>query len=92
MSSTRGRIGARLGWAGKLATFIDAKLFHEFNGDSGVMVGSGALTDRNEGHGRGTWGRIEGGLGGATGGGPLLSGWVDVGNVRGWGVRAGFRF
>jgi hypothetical protein len=90
--SVRGRVGARLAWTGNLGPFIDAKLFHEFDGDSRTRIGSGSLIDRLEGRGRGTWGRIEAGLAGSAGGGPLLSGWVDVGDVRGWGVRAGWRF
>ncbi|MBA3669432.1 MAG: autotransporter outer membrane beta-barrel domain-containing protein [Sphingomonas sp.] len=92
VNSTRGRIGARLTWAGNLGPFIDAKLLHEFKGDSRTWVGSGALFDTLNGQGRGTWGRIEGGLAGGAGGGPLLSAWVDVGDVMGWGVRAGYRF
>ena len=91
-TSMRGRIGARLGWSGHLAPFVDGKLFHEFKGDSDVDVGSGALAERIEGRGRGTWGRLEAGLGAGAGGGPLLSGWVDLGDVKGWGLRGGFRF
>ncbi|MCY7338500.1 MAG: autotransporter domain-containing protein, partial [Sphingomonas bacterium] len=92
MTSTRGRLGARFGWSGSWAPFIDAKLFHEFNGDSDIQVGSGLLVDSFERTGRGTWARLEGGIGGGTGGGPLLSVWGDFGDVKGWGARAGFRF
>ncbi len=92
INSLRGRIGARMTWAGSLGPFIDAKLLHEFEGDSDTIVGSGALIDRIEGVGRGTWGRIEAGLAGGPGGDPLLSAWADVGDVTGWGVRAGYRF
>ena len=92
MTSTRGRLGARLGWSGSWAPFIDAKLFHEFSGDSDIQVGSGLLSDSFERHGRGTWARLEGGIGGGTGGGPLLTAWGEFGDVRGWGLRAGFRF
>jgi hypothetical protein len=90
--SLRGRVGARMTWTGNLGPFVEAKLFHEFDGDSSYRVGSGALIDRLAGPGRGTWGRLEGGLAGGAVGGPLLSAWIDVGNVRGWGVRAGYRF
>ncbi|MBA3576377.1 MAG: autotransporter domain-containing protein [Sphingomonas sp.] len=90
--SLRGRVGARMTWAGSLGPFVDAKLFHEFEGDSRFLVGSGNLSDRLDGSGRGTWGRLEGGLAGGPGGGPLLSAWLDLGDVRGWGVRAGYRF
>ncbi|MCY7270591.1 MAG: autotransporter domain-containing protein, partial [Sphingomonas bacterium] len=92
MTSTRGRLGARLGWSGSWAPFIDAKLFHEFSGDSDIQVGSGLLVDSFERTGRGTWARLEGGIGGGAGGGPLLSAWGDFGDVKGWGLRAGFRF
>ncbi len=92
MTSTRGRIGARLGWSGSLAPFIVAKLFHEYKGDSDIQTGSGLLTDSFERMGRGTWARLEGEIGGGAGGGPLLWVWGDFGDVKGWGVRAGFRF
>ena len=92
IKSLRGRVGARLAWTGNLGPFVDAKLFHEFEGESSTRVGSGSLLDRLEGRGRGTWGRLEAGLAGAAGGGPLLSAWADLGDVRGWGVRAGYRF
>jgi hypothetical protein len=90
--SLRGRVGARMAWTGSLGPFVDAKLFHEFQGDSQYRIGSGTLSDRLDGRGRGTWGRIEAGLAGRAGGGPLLSAWLDVGDVRGWGARAGYRF
>jgi len=86
--SLRGRVGARLTWDGNFAPFIDAKLFKEFRGDSEVGIGSGTLLDGIDSRGRGTWGRIEAGLAGNG----MLSAWVDVGDVKGWGVRAGFRF
>ena len=88
----RGRLGGRLTWAGDLGPFVDAKLFHEFDGDSRFSVGSGSFFDDLDGRGRGTWGRLEGGIAGGAFGGPLLSAWVDFGDVRGWGVRAGYRF
>lgn len=92
MTSTRGRLGARLGMTGSWAPFIDAKLLHEFRGDSDIRVSSGAFADSFERHGRGTWARFEAGIGGGAGGGPLLSAWGEFGDVKGWGVRAGFRF
>lgn len=87
-TSLRGRVGARLTWDGAIAPFIDAKLFNEFEGDNDVGIGSGLLLDRIDGRGRGTWGRIEAGVAGNG----MLSVWADVGDVKGWGVRAGFRF
>lgn len=86
--SLRGRAGARLTWDGAFAPFIDAKVFNEFRGDSDVRLGSGALFDTITAQGRGTWGRFEAGLAGNG----MISAWVDVGDVKGWGVRAGFRF
>ena len=50
-----------------------------------------ATTDL-EGSGKGTWVRVEGGIGGGTKGGPLISAWADFGDTRGYGLRAGFRF
>ena len=92
VKSLRGRLGARMTWSGHLGPFVDAKLMHEFDGDSRTRVGSGTLFDTFNGRGRGTWARIEGGLAGGPGGGPLLSAWADLGDVRGWGIRAGYRF
>lgn len=90
--SLRGRVGARAGFAGKLAPFVEAKLFREFKGDNDVTVTSGSLVDTLEGEGRGTWVRLEGGIGGGQGGGPLITGWADLGDVKGFGLRGGFRF
>lgn len=87
-TSYRGRVGARLTFDGAYAPFIDGKVYHEFKGDGDVNLGSGSLLERIEGRGRGTWGRIEAGVAGNG----MLSAWVDVGDVKGWGVRAGFRF
>ena len=87
-TSYRGRAGARLTFDGAFAPFIDGKVFHEFKGDGDVNIGSGSFLDRIDGRGRGTWGRIEAGVAGNG----MLSAWVDVGDVKGWGVRAGFRF
>ena len=61
-------------------------------GDTRLTLGSGADLDGINAPGRGTWGRIEAGVGGNKGPGPILSGWVDLGDVKGLGVRAGFRF
>jgi hypothetical protein len=88
MKSLRGRASARLAWSGDSAPFISGTVFHEFEGDNSITVASGLLQDRIGGRGRGTWGRVEAGFGGRG----LLSGWVDLGDVRGLGARAGFRF
>jgi hypothetical protein len=91
-TSTRGRVGARLGWSGEWAPYVQATLFHEFKGDSEVVLANGTVVDTFEREGRGTWARLEGGLSAGPAGGPLLSVWGDFGNVKGVGVRAGFRF
>ena len=75
-----------------LAPYVGATLFHEFGNDEEITLTSGPLTDVIERRGRGTWTRLEAGLGGGAGGGPLLSVWTDLGDVKGWGLRAGFRF
>jgi hypothetical protein len=91
-TSTRGRLQARATFAGAIAPFIDGKIFREFGDAGDVVVRSGNLNSTIVDAKRGTWGRLEAGIGGGAGGGPLLSGWVDLGDVRGWGVRGGFRF
>ena len=89
-TSVRGRLGGRLGFiTGGLAPYVDAKVYHEFKGDTGVTIGSGSQFDTINGRGRGTWARLAAGLGGK---GPLLSVYGDFGDVKGWGVRGGFRF
>jgi hypothetical protein len=74
------------------APYVDAKLFHEFKDHDSIGITSGVLTDEIRARGRGTWGRLEAGLGAGPQGGPLLSLWGDFGNVKGFGGRAGFRF
>ena len=91
-TSTRGRFQARASFAGALAPFIDGKLFQEFGDANDLSVRSGLLTSSIDDQKRGTWGRVETGIGGGAGGGPLISGWVDLGDVKGYGVRGGFRF
>lgn len=91
-TSTRGRLQARASFAGKLAPFVDGKLFHEFGDNNETTIRSGAFSETIADGKRGTWARLEAGIGGGAGGGPLLSGWMDLGDVKGWGVRGGFRF
>jgi len=91
--SLRGRLGVRATWMGSpLRPFLDAKLYHEFDGDSDLTLASGTVVDTVEANGRGTWGRIEAGIGGSSSFGGTLAGWVDVGNVRGVGVKGMIRF
>ncbi|WP_426266450.1 hypothetical protein [Sphingomonas sp. LHG3443-2] len=91
-NSTRGRLQARASFAGAIAPFIDGKIFREFGDAADLTVRSGTLSSNLVDEKRGTWGRIEAGIGGGAGGGPLLSAFVDLGDVRGWGLRGGFRF
>jgi hypothetical protein len=55
----RGRLGARLGFRGNLAPYVDAKVLPEISGDSRMTLGSGVDLDRVTAPGRGTWGSIE---------------------------------
>jgi trimeric autotransporter adhesin len=55
-------------------------------------VRSGSNSSFLDGNQKGTWGRVEAGIGGGTGGGPIVSAWADFGDTRGYGLRAGFRF
>jgi hypothetical protein len=90
--SLRGRLGVRAELSGRPGLFAAAKLYHEFKGDSDVRLSSGAETDTIEVDGRGTWGRVEAGFGSRMKLAPMLSAWVDVGDVRGVGLKAGIRF
>ena len=91
-TSTRGRLAGRLQWNGSIAPYVGATLFHEFNDRASVRVLSGLLEDRIDAPGRGTWGRIEAGIGGSERLAPILALWGEFGDVKGWGARAGFLF
>ena len=91
-TSTRGRLQTRTTFAGAIAPFIDGKIFREFVDANDLTVRSGMGFSWIINEKRGAWGRVEGGLGGGAGGGSLLSAWVDLGDVRDWGLRSGFRF
>jgi len=92
ITSTRGRVGGRVGFGSMFGAYVDAKLLHEFSGDTDLRLGD-ALNDFDiDTRGRGTWGRIEVGAGGNQGPGPQIAGWAEFGDVKGLGVRAGFRF
>ena len=84
MTSMRGRVHARASFAGDIAPFIEARGFHEFRGDTEFQLRSGSASTTLDGLGKGTWVRIEGGIGGGTGGGPLISAWADLGDTRGY--------
>ena len=91
----RGRLHARATFAGPIAPFIEARGFHEFRDENNYLLRSGLSTTTLDGTGnggKGTWVRLEAGIGGGTNGGPLLSAWANVGDTQGYGLRAGFRF
>ena len=92
VKSLRGRLGARIGFgSGMFAPFIDAKLYHEFKDRRELRLVSGTVSETIEGSGRGTWGRLEAGIGAQNGSGPILAAWGDFGDVRGFGLKAGWR-
>lgn len=92
--SIRGRIGVRVASnSSGLAPFADLKLLHEFEGDNEVRLASGGFILPLRDAGRGTWGRAEVGLSGNLGGaGAFLSAWGELGDVEGYGLRAGIRW
>ena len=95
MTSVRGRVHARATFAGPIAPFIEARGFHEFRDENDYVLRSGLSSTTLDGignGGKGTWVRLEAGIGGGTKGGPLLSAWANVGDTTGYGLRAGFRF
>src|SRR5688572_2314343 len=71
-TSTRGRAGIRAILGGSLAPYIDGTVYHEFSGDRDVELFDGLNTYDLGTSGKGTWGRIEGGLSGNDGPGPIL--------------------
>jgi outer membrane autotransporter protein len=93
MKSLRGDLSARLGFgSGPFAPFVEGRLFHDFDKDRKLTLISGTSVDTIDGEGRGTWGRIEVGIGAQNSSGPLLAGWGNFGDVTGFGVKAGWRF
>jgi outer membrane autotransporter protein len=90
--SLRGRASARVIAPRAYGAFIDTTLFHEFDGDSTVNAVNGTTSDSFGEHGKGTWGRIEAGLGASLRRGPIVSAYVQVGDVQGFGGRGTFRF
>ena len=91
-TSMRGQAHVRATFAGGIAPFIEARGFHEFRGDNSYLLRSGNSVSTLDGEGKGTWVRLEAGIGGGKNGGPLISAWANVGDTTGYGLRAGFRF
>lgn len=92
--SLRGRLGVRLGGQGSgFQPYLDAKVLHEFKGGNDASFTSGGFTQRFADGNKGTWFRGEVGLAGAADRfGGFVSAFGEVGDVRGYGLRAGFRW
>ena len=91
ITSTRGRAGLRAVFGGGLAPYIDGTVYREFDGDADFEVFDGADTFDLDTDGKATWVRLEAGLSGNDGPGPILALWGDLGDKQGFGVRAGWR-
>src|SRR5439155_547511 len=89
VKSLRGRLGARVGLGGQMGPYVDAKVLHEFKGDTNLQLTSAGLSTSFEGAGRGTWGRVEVGIGSQQGGGGIIAAWAEFGVVTGIGARLG---
>lgn len=92
IKSLRGRVGARVGFGGSWGPYVDAKLLHEFKDNARLSLVSGTTFFEIETEARGTWARLEAGVGGHNGAGPTAAVWGDFGDVKGLGLKAGFRF
>ena len=92
VTSTRGRAGLRAAFGGNLGFYAEGSVLREFKGDGDVKLFDGATFYDIESSGKGTWFRLEAGLAPQLGSGPILAAWADLGDKKGFGVRAGFRF
>jgi hypothetical protein len=91
--SLRGRVGVRLEGSGKVAPYADLKLLHEFKAGDHTTLASGGVSLDLPDRAKGTWVRGELGLTGAPDrSGGFVSAWAEAGDVRGYGVRLGFRW
>jgi len=91
MTSTRGRLGVRGIFGGSLAPYVDATVYREFNGDGDFELDDGDEIFGFDTNGKATWVRLEAGLSGNNGPGPILAAWGDLGDRKGLGLRAGWR-
>jgi hypothetical protein len=93
MTSTRGRAGVRAVFGEGLRPYVDATVLHEFDGKANVTLFDGVNNYDLDYSAKGTWVRLEGGIGGpSSGAGPILAAWADFGDKKGLGARLGFRF
>jgi outer membrane autotransporter protein len=90
--STRGRASARWNAGGDLQPYVQGTVYHEFADAGSVVLNDGVNDFALDAFKRGTWGRIEAGIGGSPGRFPTFAAWADVGDVKGIGARLGFRF
>ena len=92
VTSTRGRAGVRASFGGNLGFYAEGMVLREFDGDGNVELFDGATFYDIDSDGKGTWFRLEAGLAPQLGSGPILAAWADLGDKKGFGIRAGFRF
>jgi len=93
ITSTRGRAGVRAVFGEGWRPYVDATAFHEFSGNANVTLFDGVNDYDLDYSGKGTWVRLEAGIGGpSAGAGPILAAWADLGDKKGIGARLGFRF
>ena len=90
-TSLRGRVGGRAELGTRVVAFLDARLLHDFEGDSDVTLTNGLSSDELGAKGRGTWARLEAGFDAAAAGGPMAAVWTEFGDVKGIGIKAGWR-
>ena len=91
LTSTRGRAGVRGVFGGALAPYVAATVYHEFKGDGDVELFDGVEAFDLDTRGKGTWARLEAGISGNDGPGPIFAAWGDLGDRKGLGLRAGWR-
>lgn len=91
-TSTRGRAGLRATFGNGFAPYVDATIYREFNGRRDVTLFEGLNSYDIGTNGKATWGRIEAGISSNGGPDPLVAAWADLGDEKGFGLRAGFRF
>jgi len=92
VTSTRGRAGLRAAFGGNLGFYAEGSVLREFDGDGSVELFDGATIYDIDTDGKATWFRLEAGLAPQLGSGPILAAWADLGDKKGFGLRAGFRF
>ena len=90
--STRGRASARYNFGGNIQPYVQGTVYHEFADGGSFGINDGVDTYSVDTRRRGTWGRVEAGIGGQPGRFPTFAAWADLGDVKGLGARLGFRF